>query len=264
MKQTMNYGFNLPEGSDIQDVSVLDDNFSQIDEALCPTVSQNAAPTSGQQKGKLSVVVGWLANRIKAITGLANWYDTPSTTLSACASHISSGTHLVATPTRNGFISSADKRNLDIAMQKLSAYTVGSFTFDGSFGVNLFAEVVNDNLSVIADAMFIRHLRNGYSVCGKVQFHLYPNTNAELENGIVKVTDLMGRGYSGQTGNGTFCIIKHNTGGYYLGYNNNFTSSDDILDYMVWGLNIKPITPRFISSSLYTTVAFCVAKFDEQ
>ncbi|MBE3586579.1 MAG: hypothetical protein IMW94_10605 [Thermoanaerobacter sp.] len=38
--------------------------------------------------GKLTEWISWFANRIKAITGKANWWDAPDTTLAAAKSHI--------------------------------------------------------------------------------------------------------------------------------------------------------------------------------
>jgi len=54
------------------------------DESL--TVSQATAPTGNT--GTISQILGYLANRIKAITGKTNWYDTPSKTLEDVSTHI--------------------------------------------------------------------------------------------------------------------------------------------------------------------------------
>ncbi|MGB4007584.1 MAG: hypothetical protein WBL79_03205, partial [Bacillota bacterium] len=44
------------------------------------------APSSNT--GTLRQILSWFANRIRAITGMANWYDAPPTTLTAAKSHI--------------------------------------------------------------------------------------------------------------------------------------------------------------------------------
>jgi hypothetical protein len=55
------------------------------DEVL--TVDQTQAPAT-PGNGKILQLFNWLANRIKAITGKANWWDAPDTTLAAAKTHI--------------------------------------------------------------------------------------------------------------------------------------------------------------------------------
>src|SRR5690606_26850278 len=45
--------------------------------------------------GSLRQLLDWFANRIRAITGATNWYDSPATTLAATKSHMdaTSGIH---------------------------------------------------------------------------------------------------------------------------------------------------------------------------
>jgi hypothetical protein len=61
----------------------------------------------------LATVLGWLANRIKAITGKTNWFDTPAVTLEQCNTHINSDVHTAATSSKAGIMSAADKSKLD-------------------------------------------------------------------------------------------------------------------------------------------------------
>jgi hypothetical protein len=51
------------------------------------TVSDVAAPTN-LGPGSLTQWLGWLVNRVKSITGKANWWETPATTLEATANHL--------------------------------------------------------------------------------------------------------------------------------------------------------------------------------
>lgn len=51
------------------------------------TASDTTAPTN-LGPGSLTQWFGWLANRIKSITGKTNWWETPATTLEATASHL--------------------------------------------------------------------------------------------------------------------------------------------------------------------------------
>jgi hypothetical protein len=50
------------------------------------TVDPSQAPSGSV--GKMGQFLSWIANRIKAITGKSNWYDTPSTTLEAANTHM--------------------------------------------------------------------------------------------------------------------------------------------------------------------------------
>jgi len=49
----------------------------------------------GGNTGSLRQLLDWFANRIRAITGASNWYDSPATTLAAAKSHMdaTSGIH---------------------------------------------------------------------------------------------------------------------------------------------------------------------------
>jgi len=118
---TPNYGFKKPYLAENADVAVLNENCDILDEALMVTADQSVAPPAVATKSKLSTVIGWLANRIKAITGKTNWWETPATTLENCFSHINSGTHANATTSANGFMSSSDKQKLDNAVSANTA-----------------------------------------------------------------------------------------------------------------------------------------------
>ena len=103
-KETENYSLKKPLYSENADIAVLNENFDEIDKTLTPTLNSTNEPGT-QSKGKLEVVLGWIANRIKAITGKAMWQESPSVTLEDCAKHIDNGTHQNATTTANGFMS---------------------------------------------------------------------------------------------------------------------------------------------------------------
>lgn len=115
---TPNYNLKKPLGTESALISVLNENFDTIDTALKPTVSDTTAPTSSSTSGLLATVLGWFANRIKAITGKSHWYDAPPTTLSAAANHMGYGgtsRHPNVTTTTSGFMSASDKIRLDNA-----------------------------------------------------------------------------------------------------------------------------------------------------
>jgi len=128
---TTNYGFKKPYYTDNADIGVINENFETLDTELTPVVSQATAPPQTNQKGKISIIFGWIANRIKAITGKISWWDTPSVTLEDCSAHITSGSHAAATISQDGFMSSLDKQKLDNAV---SAYTANRLMLRDSYG----------------------------------------------------------------------------------------------------------------------------------
>lgn len=119
-KTTTNYSFKKPLYSENADVAVLNENLDVLDEILTPTISANTNPPSGS-KGKVADILGWLANRVKAITGKSNWNADPSVTLEDCKNHMQSGSHTNATVVAAGFMSASDKQKLDYATNESTA-----------------------------------------------------------------------------------------------------------------------------------------------
>lgn len=97
MQQTPNYALKKPELNDVPDITQLNPNWDTIDQKLKEAIDtanspppnsvnddaigertpeQNQVPAS-PGTGKITQLVSWLANRIKAITGKANWWDAP-------------------------------------------------------------------------------------------------------------------------------------------------------------------------------------------
>jgi len=74
---TTNYNLVKPAENEYYDISVQNENMDIIDTALTPTADPAQVPTSNGP-GKLVQWVSWLANRIKAITGKANWWEAPA------------------------------------------------------------------------------------------------------------------------------------------------------------------------------------------
>ena len=120
-RETTNYNLQKPLYTENADIAVINADLDSIDAALTPTVSATNAPSSGSSGGKLSVVLGWIANRIKAITGLTSWQSNPSVNLEDCKNHIQNGTHSVASASASGFMSAADKTKLDNATDSNAA-----------------------------------------------------------------------------------------------------------------------------------------------
>lgn len=108
MQYTSNYNLKKPEGTDVVNIQDLNDNADILDQKLkevdgkatnAPADSVNDAaigtrtPDQSQVPaspgtGKLTDVLSWLANRIKAIMGSTNWWDTPPVTLQTTKNHI--------------------------------------------------------------------------------------------------------------------------------------------------------------------------------
>lgn len=248
---TSNYNLKKPLGSEEIDVTILNDNFDVIDEALTPLVSQETVPSLEFQKGTISSVVSWLANRIKAITGCTSWMDNPATTLAKCSEHIISGIHRNVTTSKSGFMGPADKRNLEKANTKLAAYEVVSLNFTVALGADALATIEDITLCTVADIMFCRHIQPGMSLCGRAKIQFFPGGESDEKVGSISVIDVVGTSKYKDQSCGFFGIVKHNDGTYYITFDNNFSSTDDVLDYRIVGLNIKPITPKHISSLSY-------------
>lgn len=67
------------------DLNRIEGNINAIEQGT-RTLNQAQAPSGNA--GNLRQILSWLANRIRAITGMTNWYDAPPTTLAAAKAHI--------------------------------------------------------------------------------------------------------------------------------------------------------------------------------
>lgn len=68
-----------------QDFNRIENNIRAIDEGS-RTIEPTQVPSGNT--GTLRQLLDWFANRVKAILGTTNWYDSPPTTLQAAKSHI--------------------------------------------------------------------------------------------------------------------------------------------------------------------------------
>lgn len=119
---TPRIGLLRPLGTDHVTREAYAENLDIIDAAVVrpedvanveATIDPAEAPTGNA--GTLGQLLGWLANRIRAITGAAYWWSTPPTTLAAAKQHMGAGggAHAAATSAAAGFMSAADKALLD-------------------------------------------------------------------------------------------------------------------------------------------------------
>lgn len=86
MKETSNYKFRLPDGTDPAAIEDINENVKTLDGLLQPTADPQVAPVNNGP-GKIGQWVSWLVNRIMAITGKPNFWDNPDITLAALKSH---------------------------------------------------------------------------------------------------------------------------------------------------------------------------------
>lgn len=92
---TQNYQLEKATANEFYDVEVHGRNMDKTDAALTPTADPAQVPV-GDGPGKIVQWVSWLANRIKAITGKANWYDAPAKTIQQLADDQASQTDALA------------------------------------------------------------------------------------------------------------------------------------------------------------------------
>ncbi|WP_094549943.1 hypothetical protein [Petroclostridium xylanilyticum] len=99
---TPNLNLEKPLDNETADIGVINSNMDKIDTGFGNiqqqienidvtgtqiTVDQSQAP-SLPGNGTIAQLFNWIANRIKAITGKTNWWDTPDITLASAKSHI--------------------------------------------------------------------------------------------------------------------------------------------------------------------------------
>lgn len=77
--KTTNYNLIKPLANENYDVGVQNGNMDAIDVALTPTAVADKVPAAPavNSPAKLLTWLSWILNRIKAITGKANWWDAP-------------------------------------------------------------------------------------------------------------------------------------------------------------------------------------------
>lgn len=77
-----------PHGTTAANVGAIANSAGSVNDTHIGNRTVDQALATPGNTGTVTSIVSWLAGRIKAITGAANWYDAPATTLSNAASHI--------------------------------------------------------------------------------------------------------------------------------------------------------------------------------
>lgn len=124
------------------------------------TASAIVAPSAQSNNGvELTTWLGWFVNRIRAITGTTNWYDTPATTLAGAATHAGNTNNphnttpaQIGAPTTAGVgatgtwgisvsgtaaTASACSGNAATATKLATARSINGVSFDGSANITI-------------------------------------------------------------------------------------------------------------------------------
>lgn len=110
------------------------------------TIDQALAPTGNS--GLLTILLSWIANRIRAITGKANWSDAPDITLAATRGHVdaATGVHGVgasAVESVSGSQAKVDGHNNNAT----NVHGVGASSVESVAGAQAKANAVQGNLN---------------------------------------------------------------------------------------------------------------------
>ena len=197
---TANYNLIKPGYDETADIKVINENMDTLDTAIkavedktanAPdnSVSDNAigertpnaslVPTS-PGTGKLGQVLSWVTNRIKAITGKANWWDNPAKSLQQLAddhaAHLADNVSkvvLVAEPydqeTQTTVYLGFKPKNVTIlAVILYTEYESIGFS-DGTSQFNKYKYVSNGTSSITSNAILFRY-NDLNSITGNVVF----------------------------------------------------------------------------------------------
>lgn len=145
MLTTSIFGFKKPELTDSPpDITVMNDNYDKIETELHPTVNDTLIPTGDTYK--VSEFVGFLANRIKVITGKSNWYDNPSKTLEDLNTHITSHPHDTTKADKTYVDTELAKKLDDTQIKNNLTETTAGNVLDASQG-----KILDDKITVLND-----------------------------------------------------------------------------------------------------------------
>jgi fructose-specific component phosphotransferase system IIB-like protein len=76
-----------PHGTTAAQVGAISDSADTVADGHIGSRTADQAQTPSGNSGTLNQWLNWIANRIRTITGAADWYDAPATTLAAAAAH---------------------------------------------------------------------------------------------------------------------------------------------------------------------------------
>ncbi|MBT9156804.1 MAG: hypothetical protein DDT37_01794 [Firmicutes bacterium] len=105
-------------------------DFTRVTGATVAPDQTLAPPAS--PAGTIRQLVSWLANRVMTITGAANWWDAPATTLAAANAHVpaTTGIHGVGTSTVESALGAQAKVDTHAGAAVGAAHTVGRWPGD--------------------------------------------------------------------------------------------------------------------------------------
>lgn len=129
--------------------------------------------------------------------------------------------------------------------------------FDGSLTRTVLAEIDASAVCAMADMIICRHISSNQAVIAKANICFYYN-NGEPKTKIT-LAETYGTHYSSENVQFTIYIVYHQlTNKYYIAFSPRNTSSLNLYDYTITGLNINPITPFKIATSELTNINYAL------
>lgn len=166
-----------PHATTAAQVGAIPASGGSVNDAYIGARTGNIAlsPSAQSNNGvELTTWLGWIINRIRAITGTTNWYDAPATTLAGAASHHANtgnphGTTAaqVGAPTTSGVgatgtwgisisgtaASAATTADATTATRLATARTINGVSFDGSANITVpMIKAINRNTLVLGNS----------------------------------------------------------------------------------------------------------------
>ena len=144
------------------------------------TLDPAQAPSSNT--GTLRQILSWLANRIRAITGMANWYDAPPTTLTAAKSHIDAAAPHSGHETPTGAQAKVDAHaNLTAAHSATSTATANRIIIRDSAGrAKVAAPSASDDIARKAEVDAVSSALNTHKSSGDHDGRYYTKSQLDL------------------------------------------------------------------------------------
>ena len=135
-----------PHSTTAAQIGAIPSTNGSVTDALVGTRTVNPDLASPASTGTITQLLSWITGRIRAITGTANWFDTPATTLAGAATHQGNtsnphSTTAAQVATASGFGSGAwgisISGNAGTATKFATARTINGVSFDGTANIEI-------------------------------------------------------------------------------------------------------------------------------
>lgn len=128
-----------------------------------------------------------------------------------------------------------------------------SVPFDGSLGQTVLAEIDASAVCAMADMIICRHISSAAAVITKANICFYYNSGEPKSK--ITLAETYGTHYSSENTAFIIRVVYHqSTDKYYIAFYPTYTSSLNLYDYIISGLNINPIEPFKIATTELTTI----------